>query len=75
MQKYKTVNKLSAIEFRRLAGVQKDTFSEMVSIVKEAECKRMSREGKAPHLGIEDRVLMTLEYLREYRTYFHLGQS
>jgi len=24
---------------------------------------------------LEDRLLMTLEYLREYRTYFHLGQS
>ena len=47
----------------------------MVSIVKEVEHKRMSRGGKPPHLGIEDRVLMTLEYLREYRTYFHLGQS
>jgi len=65
MQKYETVNKLSAIEFRRLTGVQKDTFVEMVSIIKEAERKRMSRGGKPPHLGIEDRVLMTLEYLRE----------
>ena len=75
MQKYETVKKLSAIEFRRLTGVQKDTFVEMVSIIKEAEYKRMSRGGKPPRLGIEDRVLMTLEYLREYRTYFHLGQS
>jgi len=24
---------------------------------------------------LEDQVLMTLEYWREYRTYFHLGQS
>lgn len=24
---------------------------------------------------MEDRLLMMLEYLREYRTYFHLGQS
>ena len=23
----------------------------------------------------ENQVLMTLEYLREYRTYFHIGQS
>ena len=45
MQKYETVNKLSAIEFRRLTGVQKETFVEMVLIIKEAECKRMSAEG------------------------------
>ena len=35
----------------------------------------MSRGGKPPHLKVEDRLLMTLEYLREYRTYFHLGKS
>jgi hypothetical protein len=75
MQKYETVSKLSSIEFRRLTGVQKTTFIERVAIVKEAENKRNSRRGKPFHLSIEDRLLMTLEYLREYRTYFHLGQS
>ncbi|NEO51432.1 MAG: transposase family protein, partial [Moorea sp. SIO4A3] len=25
-------------------------------------------------LSLENQVLMTLEYLREYRTYFHIGQ-
>lgn len=75
MQKYEAVSKLSSIEFRRLTGVQKTTFIEMIAIVKEAENKRISRRGKPPHLSIEDRLLMTLEYLREYRTYFHLGQS
>ena len=75
MQKYETVSKLSSIKFRRLTGVKKTTFIEMVAIVKEAENKRTSGRGKPFHLSIEDRLLMTLEYLREYRTYFHLGQS
>jgi len=75
MQKYETVRNLSSIQFRRLTGVQKATFREMVSVIKETENKRPSRRGKPSHLLIEDRVLMTLEYLREYRTYFHLGQS
>lgn len=26
-------------------------------------------------MGIEDRILVTLEYWREYRTYFHIGSS
>ena len=75
MKKYETVRKLSSSEFKRLTGVRKDTFVEMVSIVKEAENKKMSQGGKPSHLSIEDRLLMALEYLREYRTYFHLGQS
>jgi len=75
MKKYEAVNKLSSIEFRRLTGVKKTTFIEMIAVVKEVENKRTSRRGKPSHLSIEDRLLMTLEYLREYRTYFHLGQS
>ena len=75
MQKYDAVNKLSPTEFKRLTGVRKDVFAKMVAIVQEAEKVRMSQGGKPPHLVVEDKLLMCLEYLREYRTYFHLGQS
>ena len=75
MQKYKKIKKLDPIEFRRLTGVRPDTFEEMVKILKEAEAKKMSKGGKPHLLKLEDRLLMALEYLREYRTYFHLGQS
>ena len=75
MQKYENVSRLSSIEFKRLTGVQKATFIEMVAIVRESKNQTASRRGKPFHLSIEDRLLMTLEYLREYRTYFHLGQS
>ncbi|MGE5196025.1 MAG: helix-turn-helix domain-containing protein, partial [Anaerolineae bacterium] len=47
----------------------------MVAVVKAAEHAHRQRGGKPPHLSTEDKLLMTLEYLREYRTYFHLGQS
>lgn len=56
-----------------MTGVKKRTFTEMVTILKEEEQKK--RGGPCSVLGIEDRLLMALEYLREYRTYFHLGQS
>jgi hypothetical protein len=75
MQKYETVSKLSSLEFKRLTGVQKTTFTEMIAIVKEVENKKNSQRGKPSHLSTEDKLLMALEYLREYRTYFHLGQS
>jgi hypothetical protein len=75
MNRYETVHKLSPSEFRRLTGVRKDTFEMMISVVNEAENKKSSRRGKPANLRVEDRLLMTLEYLREYRTYFHLGQS
>ena len=56
-------------------GVRPDTFQDMVTIVQEAEKKRRRRGGKSHRLKLEDRILMMLEYLREYRTYFHLGKS
>src|SRR5271155_4301948 len=76
MQKYRKIKKLKPIEFRRLTGVRPETFQEMVAILQDAEKKRIRSRGGKPHrLKLEDRLLMTLEYLREYRTYFHLGQS
>jgi len=75
MQKYRKIKKLEPTEFRRLTGVRPDNFQEMILILQDAEAKRMSKGGKPNRLKLEDRLLMTLEYLREYRTYFHLGQS
>jgi len=73
--KYKKIRQLEATEFRRLTGVKPETFLEMVEILKQVEAIRRSRGGKPHRLTIEDRLLMALEYLREYRTYFHLGKS
>lgn len=75
MKKYKKIKRLEANEFRRLTGVKPETFLEMVGILKQEEAVRMSKGGKPHRLTIEDRLLMALEYLREYRTYFHLGKS
>ena len=46
----------------------------MVSIVKEKE-KQKKKSGRPPKLRIEDQILLTLQYLREYRTYYHIGQD
>ena len=56
-------------------GVKKDTFYKMVSILQEAEVKKKARGGRKNKLIIENRLLMALEYIREYRTYFHVSQS
>lgn len=73
--KYNNIENLDPEKFRRLTGVKKKTFSEMLTILKEAEILKMTRGGRPHKLSIEDRTLMTLEYLREYRTYFHIGTN
>lgn len=75
MAKYQTVSKLKGEEFRRLTGVKRETFEKMMEALREAEKIYKARGGKPNVLSLENRLLMTLEYLREYRTYFHVGQS
>lgn len=73
--KYGQIKELEGEKFRRLTGVKKDTFYKMVNILQEAEVKKKARGGRKNKLNIEDRLLMALEYIREYRTYFHVSQS
>ena len=73
--KYEQIKQLEAEKFRRLTGVKKETFDKMVSILREAEIKKKAKGGRKSKLSIEDRLLMALEYIREYRTYFHVSQS
>lgn len=62
-------------EFRRLTGIKRSTFEVIVTILREAEAVLKVQGGKPNKLALEDRLLMTLEYLREYRTYFHISRS
>lgn len=61
--------------FRRLTGVRKKTFYEMRGLLEEADVRRKARGGKPNRLPVYKRLLMTLEYWREYRTYFHIARS
>jgi hypothetical protein len=73
--KYRTIKKLKGEEFRRLTGVQRNTFDAMASLLKKAKKAQKARGGKPNGLIMEDQLLMTLGYWREYRTYFHIGQT
>ncbi len=73
--KYEQIKDLEYRFFRRLTGVKKSTFDRMIEILQAAEKKRKARGGKPCKLSMEDRLLMCLEYLREYRTYFHISQG
>lgn len=73
--KFTKIKNLSNEEFRRLTGIKRKTFDKMIEILNEAEKIKMAQGGKPNILSMEDRLLMTLEYLREYRTYFHISQS
>jgi len=73
--KYEAIKELEEEKFRRLTGVKRSTFKKMIEILSEADKKKRARGGRKSKLSIENRLLMTLEYIREYRTYFHVSQS
>jgi hypothetical protein len=62
---------MAAGPFKRLTGVQPTTFIEMCDVLQE----HLPSGGREPKLCLQDRLLMTLMYLREYRTQFHIGQT
>jgi hypothetical protein len=75
MVKFETVKGLDEEKFRRLTGVKRTTFNKMVEILGQSIQGRETTKGRKKKLSIENMLLMTLEYIREYRTYFHISQS
>ena len=73
MESERAIN-LKPAEFKRFWGVKLETFKQMVEIVHQHE-EQKKKTGRPGKVSLEDQVLMTLEYWREYRTYFHIGQS
>ena len=73
--KYESIKGLEEEKFRRLTGVKRATFEKMMGILSEADKKKKAKGGRKSKLTLEDRLLMALEYIREYRTYFHVSQS
>lgn len=73
--RWEAINRLSPEEFRRLTGVKRQTFEEMIKVLTTSRETKQSRGGRRPKLSVEEILLMALEYLREYRTYFHISKS
>ena len=47
----------------------------MIEHLNEANALKHAKGGRPSKLSMEDRLLMALEYIREYRTYFHVAQG
>lgn len=69
--RYETVKDLKDADFKRLTGVQRATFEQMLTVVD----KSQRAFGRPPKLSRADQLLLTLMYWREYRTEFHIAQS
>jgi len=73
--KWEKAQKISEEKFKRLIGVKKKTFDEMVSILRTSYVEKHKRGGRKPKLSIEEMLLLALEYWRQYVTFAELGFS
>lgn len=74
MMNYAETSQLPASQFKRLWGVLPQTFQRMVEVLRTAQAAK-KLPGRPCKLSVEDQLLMTLQYWREYRMYFHIAQS
>lgn len=70
---YEDVRNLKDGDFKRLCGVTKATFAAMCEVINDH--KQAVRRGRKSNLTIENQILLTLSFWREYRTLFHLGRD
>lgn len=70
--KWYTIFRLNEGDFLRLTGVKRSVFDIMLKVLKDDKAK--NKRGARSKLIIEDSLLLTLEYYREYRTMFHIGK-
>ena len=71
---YEQLKELKPEAFKRRCGLQMETFSQMIEILK-PDLDRRGKRGGQSKLSVEDQLLVVLEYWREYRTQFHIGTS
>jgi hypothetical protein len=68
MRKEKQAGDARAVLFKRLHGVKPATFHKMLRILQKEFDALHKNGGKPPKLTVEDKLCITLKYLREYRT-------
>ena len=76
---WENIKKLKDVKFKRLTGIKHATFKLKVKAVKLYDQRKSKRKGnnrsRPFKLSIENQILMTLMYLREYRTQYHIGSA
>lgn len=69
---YEQLQELNPTAFKRACGVSRETFLAMVTVL-QPYLDRQGKRGGQNSLSVEDQLLITLQYWREYRTQFHIG--
>jgi hypothetical protein len=72
--RYEKAKDMKDVEFKRLVGVKRRTFLNMLEVVRVAyDAEHKTKRGRKPTLTAEDMILLMLSYLRSYATFFETG--
>jgi len=67
------IGSLKEGQYKELLGVDKPTFDKMYGILLDAHAQLHKNGGKPPKLTVLDKIVITLGYWREYRTYCNIA--
>ncbi|CJA01207.1 transposase-like protein%2C IS1381 ISSpn7 [Streptococcus pneumoniae] len=56
---------LTDARFKRLVGVQRTTFKEMLAVLKTAYQLKHAKGGRKSKLSLDDLLMVTIQYMRE----------
>ena len=81
MNHYEKTKRLNDVDFKQIIGVKRETFAAMTEVLAAEYAKAHEKGGRKPKLTLEERLIMTLKYLRQYPTHkelayeFEVGES
>jgi transposase len=81
MNHYEKTKRLNDVDFKQIVGVKRETFAAMVDVLATEYLKMHAKGGRKTKLTLEERLIMTLKYLRQYPTHkelayeFEVGES
>ena len=73
--RYEDIESYPEAKFKRLVGIKPTTFNRIAEKLRVIQAEKEGRGGRKPKLSVEDKLLATLGYLREYRTFGHLAAT
>ena len=71
--KWEDVRDLQDGYFKRIVGIKRETFNKVLIALRQSYAEKHVKGGRKSKLSLENMLLATLDYLREYRTLDHLS--
>jgi len=68
MTLFEKTKKLSDTDFKQIIGVKRQTFNEMVEVLRIAYAEKHKKRGRHTKLTLENQLLLSLKYWRQYVT-------